>query len=81
MVLVEALEAIIKVDWRSERRVKCEGDPTGRIGRVIGVVLAGRAGVVVSQIDLLCVGRGFEQDEAERDADGACVRAGVLRMV
>lgn len=60
MVLVEALKAIVEIDGSSEWGVEGESDPTGGISRVICVVLVGDTGVVVSQIDLLCIGGGLE---------------------
>jgi hypothetical protein len=80
MVLVEALEAVIEVDGCSEGRIEREGDPAWRIGGVIGLVFAGVAGVVVAEVDFLGVGGGFDEDESDGDADGACVGGGVLRM-
>lgn len=59
VILVEALEAIVEIDWSCERGIECKCHSTGRTGRVIRVVLARGARVVVSQVHLLSIRGGL----------------------
>jgi hypothetical protein len=81
VVLVEALEAVVEVDWRFECSSEGKGDSAGRGMGVVVVAFAGNAGVVVAQVDLLGVSRSLDEDEADGDAEDACVGRRVLRMM
>lgn len=60
MILIEALESIIEIDGSSQRRVESKSDPTWRISRVIRMIFIRDTGIVVSQVDFLCIDRSLE---------------------